>query len=161
MKDILRGPLSAAALLFLSLLVACGGGDAEQSAQESRPAQTIVVSLKDDGNKMRFEPAEILAQRGDVIEFIQDGLTLHNVQFIPENSPAGVDLGDDWNIPYLNEKGEVYRLTVDERFVDGRYEFICTPHQVMGMTGHLVVAGDALAAGAVDAGPSDEPVAFR
>jgi manganese oxidase len=126
-----------AVLAFLALpLAACG------SAGEASPAgRTIVVAIKDDGMNMRYEPARIEARRGDVIRFVQEGTMPHNVQFVRNNSPDGVELGDAWNGPYLNGNGEVYEVQVDERFLDGSYEFVCTPHIAMGMKGELVVDG--------------------
>jgi manganese oxidase len=132
--------LAALAILFLPL-AACG-----TTGESSPVGRTIVVAIKDDGMNMRYEPARIEARRGDVIRFVQEGTMPHNVQFVRNNSPTGAELGDAWNGPYLNGSGEVYEVQVDERFLDGSYEFVCTPHIAMGMKGELVVDGGSTAA---------------
>jgi manganese oxidase len=139
--QMMTGIRSLAALALLVLpLAACGAAEAEPAGR------TIVVAIKDDGMNMRYEPSRIEARRGDVIRFVQEGTMPHNVQFVRNNSPDGVELGDSWNGPYLNGSGEVYEVHVDERFLDGSYEFVCTPHIAMGMTGELVVSGGGPAA---------------
>ena len=63
---------------------------------------------------MRFEPARIDARRGDVVRFVQTGSIPHNVQFVRNSAPAGVDIGDYWTGPYLTQPGEVYELPIDD-----------------------------------------------
>ncbi|HWV55827.1 MAG TPA: multicopper oxidase domain-containing protein, partial [Longimicrobiales bacterium] len=69
-----------------------------------------------------------------------------------EAAPAGADLGEAWMGPYLTTAGEVYEIAIDERFPDGTYTFVCTPHLALGMTGTITVAG-----GDVEAVVATEP----
>lgn len=130
----------AVLLLPAFLLAGCGSEEAAEAA-----GRTVVVSIKDEGGTMRFEPARVEARRGDVIRFVQEGTIPHNVQFVRNTAPAGVELGDTWTGPYLTTAGEVYEVEVDERFADGEYEFVCAPHLAMGMKGSLAISGGEVA----------------
>jgi hypothetical protein len=81
-------------------------------------------------------------QRGDVVRFVQEGTMPHNVQFVRNTAPRR--LGDrrllDGAVPE-RKKGETYEVRVDERFQDGTYEYVCTPHIAMGMKGTITVSG--------------------
>ena len=60
---------------------------------------------------------------------------------------AGAKLGAAATGPYLTAKGQTYDLVIDARFTEGRYEFVCEPHEAIGMKGTLVVKTDGVAAG--------------
>jgi manganese oxidase len=128
--------VGAAAMAGVVLFSGCTlAGRAEEAGR------TVVVTMVEEGGEMRFEPARIEARRGDVIRFVQEGAIPHNVQFVRNTAPAGVELAEYWTGPYLSRRGETYEVLVDERFLDGEYGFVCTPHVAMGMTGSLVVDG--------------------
>jgi len=84
-----------------------------------------------------YDSAEIVAQRGDTVRFVQESAMPHNVEFT--DIPAGVVLGDAKVGPYVIAEGDSYDLVIDRRFAPGRYSFHCTPHQSLGMKGTLVV----------------------
>lgn len=115
-------------------------------------AQVVEVKMLDDGGKMRFEPATVQVRRGDVVRFVQGGTMPHNVQFVRNRAPAGVDLGDAWTGPILAKPGEVYEVPIDDRFQDGEYGYLCTPHAAMGMKGVIRVSG-----GGASAAPPAKP----
>jgi manganese oxidase len=140
MKILIR---TGAALLLASSLVTTGC--ARDATGETAP-RTIEVSLMENGTEMYFEPARIEARRGDIVRFTQKGVVPHNVQFVRNDAPDGVDIGEYWSGPFLNQKDESYEIVVDERFADGTYEFNCLPHIAMGMVGTLVVDGGTPAA---------------
>jgi manganese oxidase len=129
---------TGAALLLASSLVTTGC--AREATGEHAP-RTIEVSIRENGTEMYFEPARIEARRGDIVRFTQHGVVPHNVQFVRNDAPDGVDIGEYWSGPFLNQKGESYEVVVDERFADGAYEFNCLPHIALGMAGTLVVDG--------------------
>jgi manganese oxidase len=130
--------MAAAISVFGLLAAGCS------STAESRPAgggRLLEVRIVEEGGSMRFEPANLDVQRGDVVRFVQDGTMPHNVQFVRNTAPAGGEIGDYWMGPFLNKVGETYEVTVDERFLDGSWEYVCTPHIAMGMKGTLTVNG--------------------
>jgi manganese oxidase len=129
-----------AGLLAVFAVGVTTSGCATESPAVEAP-RTIVVSVVDDGGKMRYEPARIEVRRGDVVRFVQEGAIPHNVEFVRNNAPDHVDLDEYWSGPYLTKTGEVYEVSVDERFADGEYEFVCLPHVAMGMKGEMVVSG--------------------
>jgi manganese oxidase len=136
-----------AAIAALGVLVsACSVGESRTAGEGA--GRLLEVRIVEEGGSMRFEPANLEVRRGDVVRFVQDGVMPHNVQFVRNTAPSGAELGDYWMGPFLNKKGEVYEVQVDERFLDGEYEFVCTPHIAMGMKGMLNVSGGLPAAAA-------------
>jgi len=101
-------------------------------------AHLILVKMVDKPDaQFAFEPAAIVAQRGDTVRFIQASTAPHNVHF--EKTPKGAKLGAASSGPYIIGTGTTYNLVIDARFVDGTYQFICDPHQSVGMRGTLTV----------------------
>lgn len=135
-----RWLFAAAGILIAGTTAAAAGLKAKATAP-----RTIVVRMLDDGGSFRFEPAVIEARVGDAVQFVQAGSMPHNVEFVKNTAPAGVDLGNRWVGAYLTARGETYTVTIDDRFAAGSYDFICSPHLALGMKGKLVVSGGAKA----------------
>ena len=118
-------------------------------AQTAKPqTQTvphlIVVKLVERaGNKVpfAFEPAAFTAARGDTLRFVQFASTMHNVHF--KTQPTGAKLGRAAISQYLTTKGEAYTVVVDSRFADGKYQIVCDPHEMIGMSAFLTVLSSA------------------
>ena len=131
-----RSPYVIAASLALML-----GTAASVSAQGSSTGhgRLLVVKLVTTGSTIpyAFEPATVTAQRGDTVRFVEAAGVLHNVHF--KSHPSGSNLGSAASGPYLTAKGQKYDVVIDSRFTDGRYEFVCDPHETMGMKGVLTV----------------------
>jgi plastocyanin len=132
--------ISLAALLVLS---------ARANGQNVSPAgpHMLVVKLVDRGGATpyAFEPAITVAQRGDTVRFIETAGVMHNVHFTKQAS--GAKLGNAATGPYLTTKGQTYDVVIDARFADGKYEFVCEPHEAIGMKGALVVRSGGAVAG--------------
>ena len=84
-----------------------------------------------------FEPANVTAQHGDTLRFVEDAGVMHNVRF--KSHPSSARLGAATTGPYLTNKGQTYDLVIDTRFTDGKYEYVCDPHELLGMRGVLTV----------------------
>ncbi len=114
-------------------------------AQQAAPVKphTIEIRLIEQPGAIpfAFEPATFAAERGDTLRFVQAAATMHNVHF--KTVPAGAHLGSALSGPYLTTKGQTYIVVVDKRFVDGKYELVCDPHEMIGMHATLTVAGTA------------------
>jgi len=107
-------------------------------ARAQAGAHLVLVKLVDKPNaQFAFEPAAIAAQRGDTVRFVQASAAPHNVHFL--KLPKGAKLGDATTGPYIIGTGKTYDLVMDARFVDGKYEFTCDPHDTVGMHGTLTV----------------------
>ena len=131
----IRAPFVIAASLALVLVTSPVSG---QSAP-ARGGRLLVVKLVTKGGSIpyAFEPANVTAQRGDTVRFVEDAGVLHNVHF--KSHPNGASLGAAASGPYLSAKGQKYDVVIDSRFTDGRYEFVCDPHETIGMRGVLNV----------------------
>jgi len=69
---------------------------------------------------------------------------MHDVHFTKQAS--GAKLGGAVTGPYLTTKGQTYDLVINARFAEGRYEFVCEPHEALGMKGTLVIKSGLVAA---------------
>ena len=104
------------ALLFLSTGVAA----AEEAAND------VIVTV--DSTNLRFNPSEVTLQEGQAIRFVWAGQALaHNA------------VADDG----LFDSGDPER-NVDYRFVfeigtAGSHQFVCEPHESVGMVGTVIV----------------------
>jgi plastocyanin len=116
--------------------------DAGNGPAASMP-HTIVIKLIERPGAMpfAFEPATVTAHHGDTLRFVQFASTMHNVHFKTE--PKGAKLGSAATSQYLTTKGQAYTLVVDSRFVNGTYEIVCDPHELIGMHAFLSVTGSA------------------
>ena len=129
----IRGNVTKYASIAAGLLLLLSASDASAQA-----GHLILVKMVDKPNsQFAFEPAAIVAQRGDTVRFVQASSVLHNVHF--DKLPKGAKLGDAATGPYIIGDGKTYDLIIDSRFVDGAYPFFCDPHQGVGMHGTLTV----------------------
>jgi plastocyanin len=116
-------------------------------AQAGTAPHTIVVKLIEQAGPMPygFEPSIFTAEPGDTIKFVQAASVLHNVHF--KTTPRGARLGSAVVSQYLTSKGQSTSLVIDSRFVEGKYEIVCDPHETIGMHAFLTVEGRAAANG--------------
>ena len=99
---------------------------------------TIEVKMVDKGpTQFAFEPAEIVVRPGDRVVWTQTGVMPHNVAFT--SVPADRALAELPQSPFLTTRGQQYEIVIDDRFIPGVYEYICTPHATMGMTATIEV----------------------
>lgn len=138
-------------LRISSIICAIGGlvvGSAAAAAQTPTDTAThvIVVKLIERGGSIpyAFEPASVTVARGDTLRFVQMANVPHNVRFTKQ--AHGARLGSATTGPYLVAKGQKYDLVIDARFADGTYEYVCDPHEAIGMHGTLVIAAGPLPA---------------
>ncbi len=101
----------------------------------------MVKMVGKPGGQFAFEPAAFSVQRGDTVRFVQASTAPHNVHF--KKFPKGAKLGSAASGRYVIGPGATYDLVVDTRFVDGTYQFICDPHESVGMQGTLTVGTSA------------------
>jgi Plastocyanin len=141
--------MSRLKLLMTTSLVAMLALSASANGQKAGPLHphTIVVKLvtKAGAIPFAFEPALVVAHRGDTVRFIEDAAVMHNVHFTKQ--APGAKLGAAAMGPYLTTKGQTYDVVIDGRFTEGKYEYVCDPHAAVGMKGTLVVKSDGAAAG--------------
>lgn len=106
----------------------------------STPAGRVVIvkTVEVSATSYRFDPAEVTVLPGDTVRFVQTSTMPHNVEFT--KSPKGSKLGTAKVGPYLVAPNQTYDVPIDARFLAGQYQFVCTPHAILGMKGIIVVA---------------------
>jgi len=130
----------ASILASATQLVAQDAAHVEGSRAPAGAApHAIVIKLVERPGAMpfAFEPASVTAHYGDTLRFVQFAATMHNVHF--KTTPKGARLGSAATSQYLTAKGQTYALVVDSRFVDGTYEVVCDPHELIGMHAFIAV----------------------
>lgn len=130
------------------VLAACGGEKKEAAQPATQSAATAggdeikpapggkvhEVELYSNEKGNYFEPKEITANKGDVIEFeLKSGV--HNINFLPDSNPGKAGLPRPSDMLQLPD--QKYYLYVD--MATGKYFFQCDPHALLGMIGYLVV----------------------
>ena len=81
-----------------------------------------------------FEPSEITARQGDVLQFeLKTGV--HNVNFLPDSNPGKTGLPAPTPLLQLPDQTIEVAVTMGP----GTYYFHCDPHAALGMKGHLTV----------------------
>ena len=128
---------------------AAAGGATAGAAVAAQPATgtTHTVRMLGDDKGYRFEPADLTVKAGDAVKFVMVSGGPHNVAFNEgEVAAAGKDQLAA-NIPnaaapltsqmVMNPNEEI---TVSFAGVAaGKYGYVCTPHQAMGMKGAITV----------------------
>ncbi|HEV2148647.1 MAG TPA: plastocyanin/azurin family copper-binding protein [Longimicrobiaceae bacterium] len=144
--------VQAPVLGMLAFVAACGGAEAPAAEASSAavPAAATVEAAAPagvEGNVVEvkmistpngsgiFEPAEITVRKGDVLRFVTDGGSAHNVSF-----PAAENAGAS-NLPpassYIMAAGQ--SVDVPVTMGAGSYTYQCDPHAMMGMKGKVNV----------------------
>ena len=119
-----RHKLAAAiAVLALTGLAGCGGGDDDGSATESS-AQTFAVDM--EATDFAFSPSTVTAPPGAKVK-----VRLHNSGQAPHTFTA-TSVGVDTQVD-AGKTAEV-ELTMP---ASGRLDFVCKLHESQGMTGHI------------------------
>jgi plastocyanin len=90
------------------------------------------------GASGEFQPKTLNVKKGDVVRWtMADGVVMHNVSFTQADSnPAGFTAPAD--SPFLTQQGQTYELKID--FAPGTYNYVCVPHEMMGMVGSITVS---------------------
>lgn len=135
------------ATVAATILVVSSATAQEGAAQKPR---TVVVKMVD----FAFEPATLTVSVGDTVRFVQTTTSPHNVEFrtVPEGAelaeipvPSAEGPSGTLSSPparmgrYLTQVGETYEFLIDAHFAAGTYDYVCTPHETLGMTGTIVV----------------------
>jgi plastocyanin len=104
-------------------------------------AHVVVVKLvlrNDPAVPFAFEPGVVHVERGDTVRFVEAANAVHNVRFVSQ--APGAKLGTAAVGPFLAKVGDAYTLAIDSRFALGSYQFVCEPHQMIGMKGTMIVS---------------------
>lgn len=114
-----------ASMLILSALIS--PGEIELPPQDIEEESEVVVVTVDSTN-LRFSPSTVTISEGDTVRFFWSG------QALPHNAVESSELFDS---------GEPNRA-VDYSFtfeggLNGSFEYVCEPHEAVGMVGTIIV----------------------
>lgn len=108
---------------------------------------THEVRMLLDGQTYKFDPANLTIKQGDGIKWVMVSGGPHNVAFDPAKVPDDVERVLAANMPdqqaplsgpYKTQPGETYTVSF-AGVKAGTYDYVCTPHIMMGMTGKITV----------------------
>jgi len=107
---------------------------------------THEVRMLFDGQKYYFEPANLDIRQGDGVKWIMVSGAPHNVQFKSGQFPAAAAAQLTANMrsstglmgPMMMQPNEEYTVSF-AGLPAGTYNYVCTPHEMMGMTATIVV----------------------
>ena len=101
-----------------------GGGPALADKVSGQPATSSVSET----DSLKFQPADLSVKVGDVVQWSNDGTSVHNVTF----DNKGVPTSDTMN------GGDKFELKFTK---PGTYSYVCTFHVAAGMKGTITVTG--------------------
>jgi plastocyanin len=106
-------------------------------------AETYTVKMGSDNGNLVFQPATITVKRGDVVQWVNNKLSPHNVMFDGKKMPAEeAPMAPTFSHPQLMIKtGETYELAISENLALGEYSYFCAPHRGAGMVAKIIVEG--------------------
>jgi plastocyanin len=122
-----------------------GGGQATTGAPIT--GRTHEVRMLLDGQTYKFDPANLTIKQGDGVKWIMVSGGPHNVAFDPAKIPDDVESVLSANMPnqpmplsspYMTQPNENYTISF-AGVKPGTYDYVCTPHVMMGMTGKITV----------------------
>ena len=108
---------------------------------------THEVRMMLDGQTYKFDPANLTIKQGDGVKWIMVSGGPHNVAFDPAKIADDVESVLVANMPnqqaplsspYLTQPNEAYTVSF-AGVKAGTYDYVCTPHVMMGMTGKITV----------------------
>ena len=122
-----------------------GGGQATTGATITGATHEVRMLL--DGQTYKFDPANLTIKQGDGVKWVMVSGGPHNVAFDPAKIPDDVESVLSANMPnqamplsspFMTQPTESYTVSF-AGVKAGTYDYVCTPHVMMGMTGKITV----------------------
>ncbi len=92
------------------------------------------------GAHVAFEPVGLLIQPGQTVRWVNAGNNVHTTTaYHPDNDDHPLRIPETarpWDSGYLINPGDRFELTLT---VEGVYDYFCTPHEMAGMVGRIIV----------------------
>jgi plastocyanin len=105
------------------------------------------VKMNFDGTNYKFEPKDITIKQGDGIRWTIVAGPPHNVAFDPAVVAAAMkgqlnaNMGNpspELSSPFMTNVGDKFEMSF-AGVAPGKYDYFCTPHLAMAMTGSITV----------------------
>jgi plastocyanin len=106
------------------------------------PAAAVVeIQLRSDalGTWVSFDPIGLLIAPGQTVRWINQTNVHTTTAYHPDNDGHALRIPEGarpWDSGYLVEPGDQFEVTLT---VEGVYDYFCTPHEIAGMVGRIVV----------------------
>lgn len=118
---------------------------AGQAAPITGTTHTVNMVVTANG-EYRFEPANITIKPGDGVKWVMVSGGPHNVAFQNVTDPAAKSAllanmpnqASELSSPMFMNPGEEYTVSF-ANVPAGKYDYVCTPHLALGMTGTVTV----------------------
>jgi pseudoazurin len=105
------------------------------TAQEGEVVEIRMVS---EGGAFYFDPIGVRVEPGTTLRFVASTAGHNAVAYAEANGlPQRIpEEAEAWASPILTELGATFDVVVTE---EGVYDYVCTPHEALGMVGRVVV----------------------
>jgi plastocyanin len=138
-----RAVLRAGGLLLAGLASPAG-------LRPVRANGVVEIRLRSDplGTHVRFDPIGVLIKPGQTVRWVNEANVHTSTAYHPANDGHALripEAADPWDSGYLVEPGDRFEATLT---VPGVYDYFCTPHEMAGMVGRIIV-GEATGPGAL------------
>src|SRR3954468_21808115 len=92
-----------------------------------------------EGAHVGFDPIGLRIRPGTTVRWVVEANVHTTTAYHPANDyhPLRIPEGaEPWNSDYLVEPGQAFEVTP---VVEGIYDYFCTPHEIAGMVGRIIV----------------------
>jgi len=129
-----RGALRAGGLL-LAGFAACAVG------RPVAAAQSVEIRMRSlaGGARVSFDPVGLLVTRGATVRWVVEAGVHTTTAYHPDNASHPLRIPEGarpWDSGYLVQPGSAFEI---ELTVEGVYDYFCTPHELAGMVGRIIV----------------------
>ena len=104
-------------------------------------AEVVEIQLLSDplGTRVSFDPIGLLIAPGQTVRWINQANVHTATAYHPDNDGHALRIpegANPWDSGFLVEPGDSFEVTLT---VEGVYDYFCTPHEIAGMVGRIVV----------------------
>ena len=116
------------ACILLSLIALTGSLSEPADIQQEEYDHVLATTITVDSTNLRFSPSDVTISEGETVRFLWSG------ELLPHNAVESEGVFDSGE-PSRN----VDYIFTFEIGMNGTYEYVCEPHEDMGMVGTIVV----------------------
>jgi len=109
-------------------------------------SDVVEISMRTDpsGSHVFFDPIGLLVRPGQRVRWVNEGPDVHTTTaYHPDNSQHPLRIpaaAIPWDSGYLVNPGDQFEVRLT---IEGVYDYYCTPHEMAGMVGRIIVASTA------------------
>lgn len=127
------------------------------AGDQSTAAEPVAMITDNEGSY--FDPKGLLVDPGTTVRFVNESGDHSATAYHPSNGDQPLRIPEDaepWDSGLFTEPDRTFEVTFE---VEGVYDYYCTPHEMMGMVGRIVVGEPQGGPGTT--APEDLPPAAR